>query len=689
VTRARYGRATLWGYAAAAVVFVGGTLATIGGYSATHNYEDTASRLRFEQRAAQASSVFEDRLDEQVHQIEAAVALFRASRSVEADEYSTFAHVLLARSDLRTLEWVPRVRLAERAAFESTLGAERTVTEWNGDKAPVRARDRDEYFPIYYVEPQDGNEIVLGFDLASEESRRDALTLARDTGQLAVAGPLRPLQDTSKATAYLLVLSFYRGVPVTVEQRRDALRGFIVGVLYPQDTLRHAMSYPASRDTSVEVTDGAYVVAEHGRYKEASVPDAAVPVHEVPLPFGPRNLLFRSWPSARSVRETWGLLPIFALLSGGVATASGTLYLAWLATAMQREREIRRALEDARQHYRTLVDRAPESILVLDPETMKFTDTNPAAESMLELSHEQFLRTGPADISPPLQPDGRPSGETAAALTHRAMAGEDVAFEWLFRDSKGKDVECEVRLGRISVNGKTLIRGSAIDVSERSRAEKRRRALVRELDHRVKNTLNTVLALAAQTAGTATTLDEFQRAFGGRVRALARAHEALAAQRWRGAGIDELATLVLGPYRTLDAERIRLAGPPTTLSAEAASALSMVLNELATNATKYGSLSIPHGHVDLSWSSRADGTMVLEWQELGGPMPAEQRPDGFGMRLIRGLVEHELGGTLSSERHSDGLGYRITWPPEHVVAPGNDGNENEDMPDESLARHGV
>jgi two-component sensor histidine kinase len=202
----------------------------------------------------------------------------------------------------------------------------------------------------------------------------------------------------------------------------------------------------------------------------------------------------------------------------------------------------------------------------------------------------------------------------------------------------------------------------------------------------VKNTLNTVLALAAQTAGTATTLDEFYRAFSGRVRALARAHEALAAQRWRGAGVEALATLVLGPYQTLGAERIRIVGPPTSLTAEAASALSMVLNELATNAAKYGALSVAHGHVDLSWGLNADGNMVLEWQERGGPTPGEPRPNGFGTRLIRGLVEHELSGTLESERRSDGLSYRITWPPEYIVTPGNDGNEYDDIPGEKLVQ---
>jgi PAS domain S-box-containing protein len=398
-------------------------------------------------------------------------------------------------------------------------------------------------------------------------------------------------------------------------------------------------------------------------------------------------LLFRSYPAVRATRETWDLLPIFALASGILATASGTLYLTWLAMGMERQRKIQRTLEDAQQLYQTLVEDAPEAILTLDPETMKFVDANPAAQSMIGLSREQCVQIGPQAINPPFQPDGRPSGETAAALINRAAAGENVDFEWVFRNSKGEDVECEVRLARISVSDKTLIRGSALDVSERRRAEERRRESLRELDHRVKNTLNTVLALATQTAATTATLDEFHLAFSGRVRALARAHEALASQHWRGAGIHEIATLVLGPYLPRGAERIQIAGRPTTLTAEAASALAMVLNELGTNAAKYGALSVPLGHVDVNWGSRADGTMVLEWQEHGGPMPAEGLPAGFGMKLIRGIVEHELAGALDSERHAGGMAYRITWPAEYIVRPENDGNENDGTRGKKPAPH--
>jgi PAS domain S-box-containing protein len=135
-----------------------------------------------------------------------------------------------------------------------------------------------------------------------------------------------------------------------------------------------------------------------------------------------------------------------------------------------------RAAEDALRHseerHRLLLDHAPEAIVVLDADQGRFVDCNPAAESLFKLPRSELLRRGPIELSPPIQPDGRPSAEAGRAAIAEAVAGQLPVFEWIHCDATGETIQCELRLLRLpDVAGRRLVRGSIVNISARKRAE--------------------------------------------------------------------------------------------------------------------------------------------------------------------------------------------------------------------------
>jgi len=192
-------------------------------------------------------------------------------------------------------------------------------------------------------------------------------------------------------------------------------------------------------------------------------------------------------------------------------------------------------------------------------------------------------------------------------------------------------------------------------ISERNAAEERQKTLVNELNHRVKNMLATVQALAAQAMrGDGSAKDE-RDTFVARLFALSRAHDRLTRENWQSADLRAIIEEIMTPYhgRTdLDGNTVRLA-PKMALS------LTMVLHELAANAARFGSLSVLEGHVALSWiaEQREDGPhLVIGWRESSGPKVTPPARKGFGMRLIERSVAQELGGKV--EFHFEPLGLR-------------------------------
>ncbi len=143
------------------------------------------------------------------------------------------------------------------------------------------------------------------------------------------------------------------------------------------------------------------------------------------------------------------------------------------------------SLRESEDSYRTLVEHAPEAIVVLDMGERRFVDLNKNAERLFEMSRAELLRVGPVEVSPPFQPDGRPSSEAAAAEIEKALRNGTPRFEWTHRNTSGQELPCEISLVRLPSSSRILVRGSIVDISERKHAEEKIRKLNRELERRV------------------------------------------------------------------------------------------------------------------------------------------------------------------------------------------------------------
>ena len=197
---------------------------------------------------------------------------------------------------------------------------------------------------------------------------------------------------------------------------------------------------------------------------------------------------------------------------------------------------------------------------------------------------------------------------------------------------------------------------------KRRHAEEQQRILLRELNHRMKNSFAAVRSIAAQTLSHAEDQEEFQRAFDGRLDALARASTLLIADSWQSTDLRSLIEATLEPFRT--EQNLRLHGPYVTLRSEATFTLGLVMHELATNAAKYGAFSAPEGRVEIAWAVQGAEAprLILDWTEHGGPPAEEPVRRGFGRSLIERSVAYELDGSAELTFPPAGVRCRIEVP---------------------------
>ena len=199
------------------------------------------------------------------------------------------------------------------------------------------------------------------------------------------------------------------------------------------------------------------------------------------------------------------------------------------------------------------------------------------------------------------------------------------------------------------------ISGVTIDITDRKSAEERQSLLAREVDHRAKNVLAVVQSIVRLTK--TENHETYVSSIEGRIRALSTAHNVLAQSQWVGASLHSLIEKELAPYHTA---KIELRGPEIVLQPSAAQTLALVLHELATNAAKYGALSLPSGCISVTWSAVVD--LQLTWSETCGPRTTVPTRKGFGSLIISASIERQLGGEVRFDWRSEGLKCTISIP---------------------------
>jgi PAS domain S-box-containing protein len=249
-------------------------------------------------------------------------------------------------------------------------------------------------------------------------------------------------------------------------------------------------------------------------------------------------------------------------------------------------------------------------------------------------------------------------------ILERLRRGERVEhFETIRRSKDGNLIDISLTISPVK-NAQGVIVGAskiARDITAQKRAERLQRTLMHELNHRVKNILATVQAIARQSFRSGPLDSRARETFEGRLQALSRAHDLLTRENWDGAEMAAIVAQVLAPYQR---QRFEIGGPELRLPPRMALALTLALHELATNAAKYGALSAPSGRVTITWTVRP-GTppgLALRWQERGGPQVSPPTQKGFGSRLIERSLAMELAGEVHISYDPAGIVCDVSAP---------------------------
>lgn len=319
-----------------------GTLLSLVAFGIVRNLEQQNIAVELESAAKERVSTFNRSLDRNLKELDSIAAFYAASNEVTRDEFQQFVQpFLLANSSVQALEWVPRVPSSERKAFEKVAQEEGffgfQFTE-RDDSGQLRlATSRDTYFPVYFVEPYEGNEEVAGFDMGSNATRLEALNLARDNGETIASARINLIQDSGEQFGFLMFRPIYQnGTPTeTVEERVQNLQGFALGVFRVGDILEEALTYLEAEEIDIYLFDQSAPEDQRFLYHHhVAGDDAADDVdqteeaslraglhHETTLQVAGREWLVLSIPTADYVAaartwQPWGVLLVGLLFTG-------------------------------------------------------------------------------------------------------------------------------------------------------------------------------------------------------------------------------------------------------------------------------------------------------------------------------------------------------------------------------------
>ena len=584
----------------------------------------------FEQRAAAISYSFTERLTGYLEVLHAVERFYASSAEVSRAEFHTFVSGALGRfPGIRALGWNPRVAAVDRAAVEQAAAAvfpQFQFTELTADGRLVRAGERAEYFPAYFLEPYVGNQAVMGYDFSSEGVRREALQRARDTGRATVTGRVTLVQNFPHTAGVLVLLPVYeRGFTAqpspSVAARREQLRGYVLGVFGLTEMLQSSLR-DLSRDGLAlglwEIPAGA------GARELFATQPLDAPTHGAE---GLSRLNGHSWTSRHAVGDRTWLLEV---RSTQAFLAHSRGWQSWVVLA-------------GSLLFTSLLGML---LLISTGRTVSIEEIVDERTSALNRSNEQLAQ----EIAERQQVDQRlrQMNETleqrVAERTHALKASEQAALNMM------ADAQAASRAAREAA-------GALKDSESQIRASLREKeVLLQEIHHRVKNNLQVVsslLNLQAEHIQHPETLHAFAES-RARIQSMALVHEKI----YRDTSLsrmdfsDFLRELTAQLFQSYNIKRehvtLRLELTPVAFGLDTAIPCALIVNELVSNALKY---AFPDGHpgeIVIRLRSEDGRCVQLEVADNGVGLPAGfdwQQSPSLGLRLVR-LLTRQLHGQL-------------------------------------------
>jgi PAS domain S-box-containing protein len=326
--------------------------------------------------------------------------------------------------------------------------------------------------------------------------------------------------------------------------------------------------------------------------------------------------------------------------------------------------------EQTAQRLSAIVDSSYDAIVSKDLNGI-ITSWNNGAERLFGYRAEEVIGKPGMILIPADHPDEEPN------ILNRIRRGERVEpYETVRQCKDGSAVDVLLTVSPVRDGYGRIVGASKIvhDISERKRSEELLRTVMHELSHRSKNLLSVIQAMAQQTARLSPSVDAFLDRFIGRVQGLAASQDLLVNQNWTGVALDELVRQQLQPFGGRDAGRIEADGPPLYVAPDAAQTLGLALHELATNASKYGALSVSGGSVAVQWKIEPGSgapRFRMSWRERGGPSVETPARSGFGRMLIERLTAEKLDATVLLTFDRQGVVWTLDAAARDVLADVN------------------
>jgi PAS domain S-box-containing protein len=305
----------------------------------------------------------------------------------------------------------------------------------------------------------------------------------------------------------------------------------------------------------------------------------------------------------------------------------------------------------AEQILWSIIENSDDAIITANLDDI-ISSWNKSSERIFGYTAEEVIGKPVTILIPPERYD-----EESASLA-RIRRGEHIHYYETVRQRKdGSLADISLTVSPIKNAQGKIVGASKIarDITERKRNDEHIAMLAREAEHRTKNILATVQATV--NLSHSDSIDGLKRAIEGRIQALANVHSLFVKSRWGGAELSTIVTQELAPYLGRGEARAQIDGPHVLLGTNMAQAIAVTLHELATNGAKYGSLSVPEGHVRVEWSRAADGQLTLHWTECGGPPTKKPTREGFGMSVIKRMIGEE--GKIHLDWRAEGLACEI------------------------------
>jgi len=495
--------------------------------------------------------------------------------------------------------------------------------------------------------------------------RRVRVSLQREPG-----GPLeerfvdfvyQPIRDAEGVVGGI----FVEGFDVTEARRvEEAMRESEERLRNLADNIPNGMVYQAVRDPdgTVRFTYVSQAVERlHGLSAEAVVADASLLDAQVLEDFRPVLQKVREEADADRhyvsveipMRLASGEVRWFQRSSAPRRLPNGEVVWDGVELDITERKQAEEALRQSEERHRAIIQATPECVKVVAADG-RLLEMNPAGLAMIEASDPTAVFG--ASVFKVIAPEYR---KEWWANHRRVCDGESISWEFDIVGLKGTRRRMETHAVPLVLgNGSVAQLAVTRDVTARKRAEEQQRLLINELNHRVKNTLATVQSIATQSLRGADSTEQARASLEARLLALSRAHDVLTRENWEGAGLREIVAQATIPYDSSGAQRLSFSGPDVRLPPHMALAIAMVLQELATNAVKYGALSNATGRVDIEWRLdryEAPPRLRLEWREQGGPPVAEPKRRGFGSRLIERSLAQDLAGQVTIEFAASGV----------------------------------